>query len=44
MILQIATALAIGACGVLSKDAQRKRRVASPRESVTKTTVSVVSR
>jgi hypothetical protein len=34
MILQIATALAIGAYVVLSKDAQHKRLDASPRESL----------
>jgi hypothetical protein len=33
MILQIATALAIGAYVVLSKDAQFKRADAAPRES-----------
>jgi hypothetical protein len=33
MILQIATALAIGAYVVLSKDAQSKRPDATPRES-----------
>ena len=33
MILQIATALAIGAYVVLSKDAQPKRPDATPRES-----------
>jgi hypothetical protein len=34
MILQIATALAIGAYVVLSKDAQHKRHDATPRESL----------
>jgi hypothetical protein len=38
MILQVATALAIGAYVVLSKDAQSKRPDATPHESVTKTT------
>jgi hypothetical protein len=43
ILVQTATALAIGAYAVLSKDSQSKRPDAIPRESVTKTTVSAVN-
>jgi hypothetical protein len=39
ILVQVATALAIGAYVVLSRDAHSKRPDATPHESVTKTTV-----